>query len=211
MADRHDHREEHTDLEHPHLGYEVRDVNAWAVSRFGIALVLLCIFAVALLVGLFRYFESTYGGPMPPTGLNLDARALPPAPTLQRTPRLDLQRFRAAEDEVLNSYSWIDRQRGIVHVPIEVAIDILARQGLPGRQQAPPTDKADVPTESGLGPVMQQPGGPLAPELQGSLSAPASPTAAPASLNAEPAPPHAATVSPQGLGRTGAGHAPEKP
>jgi hypothetical protein len=197
MADRHDHREEHTNLERPGPGYEVRDVNAWAVSRFGIALVFLCLFAVALLFGLFRYFESTYGGPMPPTGLDMDARALPPSPTLQRTPRLDLQRFRAAEDEVLNSYSWIDQQHGIVHVPIDVAIDILAKQGLPARQQAPPTDKADVPTESGLGPVMQPPGGPLAPELQSSLSAPVSP--------------NAATASPQSRDRKGAGHPPEKP
>jgi hypothetical protein len=171
MADRHDHHDERTThLEHPQLRHEVRDVNAWAVSRFGVALVLLCIFAVALLFGLFRYFESTYGGPLPANGLNVDANALPPSPTLQRTPRLDLQRFRAAEDEILNSYSWIDRQHGIVHVPIDVAMDILARQGLPARQQTPPTDTADVPAESGLGPIMQQPGGPLAPELNASAS-----------------------------------------
>ena len=140
----------------------MRDVNAWAVGRFGIALVLLCLLAVALLFGLFRYFESTFGGPLPNTGLNMDARTLPPAPTLQRTPVLDLQRFHAAEDDILNSYSWIDRSHGIVHVPIDVAIDLLAKQGLPARPQAPPVDRADVPTASGLGPIMQQPGGPLA-------------------------------------------------
>jgi hypothetical protein len=169
MADRHDHHDEHiTGLENQPLRHEVRDVNAWAVSRFAIGLVLLCIFAVALLFGVFRYFESTMGGPLPASGLDVNATALPPSPTLQTTPRLDLQRFRAAETEVLNSYSWIDRQHGIVHVPIDVAIDIVAKQGLPARQQAPPTDHADVPTASGLGPVMQQPGGPLAPELNAS-------------------------------------------
>jgi hypothetical protein len=163
MADKYDHREEH-DLQCPRLGHETRDVNAWAVGRFAIALVLLCIGAVALLFGLFRYFESAYGGPAQPIALD-DARALPPAPTLQRTPVLDLQRFRAAEDEVLNSYSWIDREHGIVHVPIQVAMEMLAKQGLPSRQHAPTPDPATVPTESGLGPIMQQPGGPLAPEL----------------------------------------------
>ncbi len=174
MADRHDRHEEHAGLEGHQLGYEVRDVNAWAISRFAISLVLLCIFAVALLFGLFRYFESTFGGPMPTIALD-DARSLPPAPTLERTPVLNLQRFHAAEDQVLNSYSWIDRQHGIIHVPIDVAIDILARQGLPSRPQAPATDKADVPTESGLGPIMQQPGGPLAPELNASAPAAAAP------------------------------------
>lgn len=183
MADRHNHHDENPiDLEGRHPGHEERDVNAWAVSRFAIALVLLCIVAVALLFGLFRYFESTFGGPMPPIALD-DARSLPPSPTLQRTPVQDLQRFRAAEDEILNSYSWIDQQHGIVHVPINVAIDMLAKQGLPSRQQAPPTDRADVPTESGLGPIMQQPGGPLAPELKASNS-PANASAAAASAGA---------------------------
>ena len=174
MADRHDRHDEQAELESRRLGYEVRDVNAWAISRFAISLVLLCIFAVALLFGLFRYFESTYGGPMPTIALD-DARSLPPAPTLERTPVLNLERFRAAEDQVLNSYSWIDRQRGIVHVPINVAIDLLAKQGLPSRQQAPAVDKADTPTESGLGPIMQQPGGPLAPELNASAPVAAAP------------------------------------
>jgi hypothetical protein len=184
MADRHD-------LEHNQPGYEVRDVNAWAVGRFGIALVLLCICAVALLFGLFHYFESTFGGPLPNTGVNIDARSLPPAPTLQRTPVLDLQRFRAAEDQVLNSYSWVDRQHGIVHVPIDVAMDLLARRGLPARRQAPPADQADVPTASGLGLIMQQPGGPLASVLYG-----------------PPAP--AASASPQSRDRKGAPAPPEK-
>ena len=189
MADRHD-------LEQREPGFEVRDVNAWAVGRFGIALVMLCLVAVALLFGLFRYFESTFGGPLPNTGLNMDARTLPPAPTLQRTPVLDLQRFHAAEDDILNSYSWIDRSHGIVHVPIDVAIDLLAKQGLPARPQAPPVDRADVPTASGLGPIMQQPGGPLAAML---ASTPA--TAAPATP---------ATASPQSRDRKGAGKPPEK-
>lgn len=172
MADRHDQEHRIPTHEPPHgnVGHEVRDVNAWAIGRFGIGLVLLCIFAIALLFGLFRYFESTFGGPTPEANLNEDARTLPPSPTLETNEPRDLQRFHEAEDQVLNSYSWIDREHGIVHVPINVAIDMLAQKGLPSRQQAPVTDQVDVPTDSGLGPIMQQPGGPLAAELNGTAA-----------------------------------------
>ena len=73
--------------------------------------------------------------------------------------------IRAAEDQILNSYGWVDRSKGIVRIPIDRAIDLLAKRGLPARPQAPPVERADVPTESGLGPIMQQPGGPLAADV----------------------------------------------
>jgi len=70
---------------------------------------------------------------------------------LEETPVLDLARERAAEDKVLNSYSWVDRQKGIVRVPIDVAIDMVAKKGLPSRAAAPPSGNVSMPSESGLG------------------------------------------------------------
>ena len=158
------------DLDHPHeldrpnVGYETTDVNAWAVGKFGIALALVCIGSLALLLGLFHYF-LTAEGPMPPkvsSELSTDATKRPPAPQLEETPVIDLQRERAAEDRILNSYGWVDKQNGVVRIPIDKAIDMLAQKGLPSRATEPQTDNASVPAESGLGPVVQQPGGPLA-------------------------------------------------
>ena len=153
------------ELEHqPEVGHEASDVNAWAIGKFAIALVLLCIGSVALLLGLFHYF-ITREGPPPPKAYSDLARAgvkQPPAPQLETTPVLQLQRERAEEDRMLNSYGWIDKEHGIVRIPIEKAIDLLARKGLPSRSQAPATSSVSVPSESGLGPIMQQPGGPLA-------------------------------------------------
>lgn len=103
---------------------------------------------------------------MPASELNVDARRLPPEPRLQQAPILDLREMREAEDKILNSYGWIDQQHGIVRVPIDQAIDLLARRGLQARPQNGPqsASTAVVPHESGLGPIMNQPGGPLAPE-----------------------------------------------
>jgi hypothetical protein len=59
-----------------------------------------------------------------------EARQLPPEPRLEVSPQQDLRQMRAAEMALLHSYGWVDRQAGIVRIPIERAIDILAARGL---------------------------------------------------------------------------------
>jgi hypothetical protein len=153
------------DIEQPRVGHEESDVNVWAVGKFGIGLVLGFIAALALVIGVFRYFQS-HIETQPPSAVvqpNVDARSLPPEPRLQTTPVLDLQQMRAAEDSILNGYGWVDRMNNVVRIPIGRAIDLLAARGLPARASAPPpASTAGVPTESGLGPEMAPPGGPLA-------------------------------------------------
>jgi hypothetical protein len=157
------------DIEQPENRHERSDVDTRAVGKFGIALVLLCIVSLAVVLGLFRYFFTVDVGrnPVPPSQ-NAGAR-VPPQPQLEKTPVLDLQRMVQEEDQVLNSYGWVDGRNGIVRIPIDRAIDLLAQRGLPSRPQPAPQSAAagvTVPTESGLGPKVQQEGGPLAGELK---------------------------------------------
>jgi hypothetical protein len=77
----------------------------------------------------------------------------------------NLQQYRAAENQVLNGYQWVDQKKGLVKIPIDQAIDRLVQKGLPVRTQNGPQSAASsvsIPTASGLGPKMQRPGGPLA-------------------------------------------------
>ncbi len=65
---------------------------------------------------------------------------------------LDLKTFRAEEDQVLNSYAWVDRPKGVVRIPIAQAIDLIVQRGLPSRSQSGVQSAAadvSVPTESG--------------------------------------------------------------
>jgi hypothetical protein len=56
----------------------------------------------------------------------------------------------------------VDQPKGVVRIPIAKAMDMVVAKGLPVRAAAPPTtDGVSVPTESGLGPKMMSPGGPL--------------------------------------------------
>lgn len=65
-------------------------------------------------------------------------RINPPGPRLQTNPEADLGRFRAAESRQLNEYYWIDKQKGIAHVPIREAMKTLVQTGIDGFPKAPP-------------------------------------------------------------------------
>jgi hypothetical protein len=163
------------DLSRPELRHERTDADVWALSKFAIALLLMCIASFGLVFALFRYFESKYGGVLPRASqsMALDARHLPPAPQLEVTETEDLAAQRAAEQQILSSYGWVDREHGIVRIPIEQAIGLLASSHLPARQtEQPVTAAADVslPTTSGLGLKMQPSGGPLAGQIAEGLA-----------------------------------------
>jgi hypothetical protein len=139
-------------------GFEQSDVNVVAVGKFGIALLLMTILAMALLVGVFNYFKTQEGG----EAITVDPVKVFPEPQLEKTPIPDLKAVREAEDQVLNSYGWVDQQKGVVRIPIAKAMDMVVAKGLPVRAAAPPTaEGVSVPTESGLGPKMMLPGGPM--------------------------------------------------
>jgi hypothetical protein len=64
-----------------------------------------------------------------------DQHREPPEPRLQTNPREDLQKFREQEDTVLTSYGWVDRNAGIVRIPIEEAMKLTVQRGLPTRPE----------------------------------------------------------------------------
>lgn len=70
--------------------------------------------------------------------------ALPPGPRLQPSPETEMAQMRAEEERELTTYAWVDRERGMVRVPIDRAIADLAARGLP--EFAPP----ESATESAL-------------------------------------------------------------
>ncbi|HEY3898125.1 MAG TPA: hypothetical protein VGM54_05900 [Chthoniobacter sp.] len=62
-----------------------------------------------------------------------DTRPQFPEPRLQVAPQVDLATLRAHEDEELKTYGWVDRKVGVVRIPIDRAMDLLVRKGLPVR------------------------------------------------------------------------------
>ena len=55
-----------------------------------------------------------------------------PPPRLQSDPPADWKRFHTAELQALNGTGWVDRAKGIVHIPIDQAMRDIAANGIPG-------------------------------------------------------------------------------
>jgi hypothetical protein len=62
----------------------------------------------------------------------------PPQPRLQTDPSEDLVKFRAEEEKRLDSYYWVDKKKGIVHIPIEQAMKEVAEEGIDGFPRGKP-------------------------------------------------------------------------
>ena len=115
---------------HAEVRYEQSDVRAGAIVRFAIGLVIVVVVAAVGLLGLFKVFarqQRRHDPPPPP--LAREAGRLPPGPRLQAAPLQDLEQLRAQEEKELTSYGWVDAKAGIVHIPIDEAIKIVAARG----------------------------------------------------------------------------------
>jgi hypothetical protein len=106
------------------------------IVLFGLGLLALSAVTFASMGWLFDFFATRQAKiDVLPSPL-ADPRQLPPEPRLQVVPTQDLQKMRAAENAVLQSYDWVDREAGIVRIPIDRAIEVLAEKGLPVRPEA---------------------------------------------------------------------------
>ena len=127
-----------SEARHQDVHFERTD---WSV-RTTVGIIVGTLIGMWIITGLvyfyFAYLEHSRALSSPPP-LPIEARAnpLPPEPRLQASPRQDLKEMRRREDYTLAHYSWVDKQKGTVAIPIDRAIQIVAQRGIPP-QKAPP-------------------------------------------------------------------------
>jgi hypothetical protein len=136
----------------PEQAHDDRDVDARTIVRTG--LVVLGLTAIAMVGGLYlvRFFtleEEREHPPAPPMATGLPSA--PAGPRLQRLPAEGLDALRREEAQRLSSYAWVDKEKGIVQIPIERAIELVAERGLPVRPNPPEPRRASQPTDASLG------------------------------------------------------------
>ena len=69
-----------------------------------------------------------------------------PEPRLQTDPQVDMRRLMREQRSRLDGYAWIDRNAGLVHVPIEAAMRAVLSRGEAGYG---PVASASSPTHTG--------------------------------------------------------------
>jgi hypothetical protein len=123
--------------ENPEVEHEESDVNARAILGFGAGLLAVGIIVQLLMWLLFSVY--TKQAAQVPRAFPLSAeyqQQAPPEPRLQVHPQDDLRQLRAREDAILQGYGWIDKGSGVARIPIEEAMKIVVRRGLPAREAA---------------------------------------------------------------------------
>jgi len=112
----------------PGLGYEHTDVAVRPIVLAGIGLALALVVVAGVSLGLFDLFAAREARLSPPPNPLAAAEGLrlPPEPRLQVHPVKDLRELREAESQLLDHYSWVDKNAGIVRIPIARAVDLLA-------------------------------------------------------------------------------------
>lgn len=128
-------------------GFEREDLGAKSVFGFLIILAVVGVLVFFAATGVYRVLDSYSRAHQPAeTPLKqpeLDTRDLQkakveeevtntfPQPLLETDERTELNDFLTQEADQLNSYGWIDQKAGVVHIPIERAMQLMAQRGLP--------------------------------------------------------------------------------
>ncbi|HEX9273850.1 MAG TPA: hypothetical protein VGA01_16740 [Candidatus Binatia bacterium] len=119
----------------PPVGHELSDLKPGYVALFGIALTAVIVAAAVITSLLIHFKAAEHSRQETPVPRLAQEREATPGPRLQVDANKDLRQMRAGEEAALNSYAWVDKDAGIVRIPIQRAMEILAKQGLPARKQ----------------------------------------------------------------------------
>lgn len=141
-------------------GYEQTDVRVTGIAVFLTALLVFVGVCGVVSYGMGKLINAHMNkedGPDNKWSASVNIRQLgnlPTDPEMQQkvaeltqrfpTPRLqeddgnqDIADLHEREDLLLDNYSWVDRSKGTVRIPIERAMELIAQRGLPVAQAAP--------------------------------------------------------------------------
>ena len=120
----------------PGAAYERRDTRTGVIFKMGAGLFMLLVVVLAAMWGLLKLFEHNPPEVMTQRSAMAEEHVMPPAPRLQANPRLDMAQFLLWEDSVLTTYGWVDHGAGLVRIPMDSAIVMVVRRGLPLDEEA---------------------------------------------------------------------------
>jgi hypothetical protein len=143
------------EIVNPETHHERSDVNVRALLWFAVIFVVFAAFSHLLLWMMFKYFagkaRNVRSTPLTAIARPADA-SIPRMPRLQpfpnrdprgamiapnvTTPVVDMEEMRAIEEKALRNPGWVDRQKGIVRLPIDVAKQLTV-QRLGGQEVKP--------------------------------------------------------------------------
>ena len=127
--------------------FEQQDLSPKPVLGALAALAVILVVSYFIVLGFYRYMDRNQKANEPPANPLAEQRTETVKPTRVETqaeinrafpePRLEedergqLNSIRLEEEKQLYSYGWTDEKAGVVHIPIERAMELIAQRGLP--------------------------------------------------------------------------------
>ena len=128
-------------MRHDPGGYERTDANAGGAFRAGLYMLAMMFVTALLLVPFYRLLARGETAAQPPATEVIESAVSEPFASfpklVESEPRV-LGEFRAQEDALLTSYGWVEKDKGLVRIPIDEAMRIVAARGLPKFEAAAP-------------------------------------------------------------------------
>ncbi len=156
------------------------ELDTKAIVYVGVGTVVVTLISMVLVWWLFQGFKKLEDAQDPkPSALPEAAeRMVPPTPRLEISPPQNLKELREKEAAVLDAPAWVDQAAGKVRLPIDLALDVVARRGLGTAPPVEPVpgDVAAAPTTASATGATGEPAA-TAPMAPGASPAPAAPPA----------------------------------
>jgi hypothetical protein len=132
-------------MRHDSDGYERTDASAGGSLRAGLYVLAMMVVTALLVVPFYRLLRSGEEAAQPPAAEVAESAVSEPVATfpklVESEPRA-LGAFRAQEDALLTSYGWVEKDKGLVRIPVGEAMKIVAERGLPQFEAKAPAGAA---------------------------------------------------------------------
>jgi hypothetical protein len=121
-------------------GYERTDADAAGTYRAAFLMLAVMVLTALGLVPVYRLLARQEAKAQPPPAEVVKNDMSEPAqsfPRLVTSEPMALAEFRAQEAALLDSYGWVEKDKGLARIPIDDAMRIVAEHGLPKFGPAP--------------------------------------------------------------------------
>ena len=132
------------DIKHGHeheppagIHHETSDVHVRPLAWLGVGLAVLVVISIVAMKGVFMLLDRRQAqNDVAPPPMMTQRPQQPPEPRLQTTPVPNLKLIVEQESKQLTSYRWVDSKSGVVRIPVDQAMKLLAERGLPAGNES---------------------------------------------------------------------------
>lgn len=141
-----------------HDGFEHEDLSPAGVFYFMAGLALFGLIIYLIVFGMYRFldtYERAHQPPMSPMVTpQADTRAVThedtqtfPQPRLEENEQTQFRQFIEGQDRKLATYNWVDKDKGVVQIPIDRAMELIVERGLPVRPESSTAAQTSAPAK----------------------------------------------------------------